>query len=147
MGIIEALSWAFGGLKNDSDFLFQNFLLGDNDRFYLLDFEYAGMNERGGILYELGYFFADNLFRKPAITKELFEEFLRVAEKVYKRCFDRKQIYWLALAVPVMQIWWGLLRYFSVKTTKEKKYFKDYILRRAEGIEFLFRDINKTSKK
>jgi hypothetical protein len=25
MGVIEALSWAFGGLKNDSDFLFQNF--------------------------------------------------------------------------------------------------------------------------
>ncbi|MDO8424810.1 MAG: phosphotransferase [bacterium] len=117
-----------------NDFLFQNFILGNNDKLYLLDFEYAGMNVRGGILYDFGYFFADNFFRKPAMNKDLFEEFLVLAERVYKRCFDRERIYWLALATPVLQIWWGLLRYFSVKSKKEKKYFKSYILKRVQGI-------------
>lgn len=136
------------GVPAHNDFIFQNFLIGKNDnKIYLLDFEYAGMNEKGGILYDFGFLFADNFFRNPPINKILFEKFLEVADKVYKRHLDRNQIYCLAVAVPIMQVWWGLLRYFSVKTQKEKKYFKDYILRRTEGIEFLFRDIDKTSKK
>jgi len=135
------------GVPAHNDFIFQNFLIGNDDKMYLLDFEYAGMNEKGGILYDFAFLFADNIFRNPPLTKKIFEKFLKIADRIYNQRLDRKQIYWLAVAVPVMQVWWGLLRYFDVKTKKKKKYFKSYILKRAEGIEFLFRDINKTSKK
>jgi thiamine kinase-like enzyme len=135
------------GVPAHNDFIFQNFLIGNNDKMYLLDFEYAGMNEKGGILYDFGFLFADNFFRNPPINKVLFEKFLEVADKVYKRHLDRNQIYCLAVAVPIMQVWWGLLRYFSVKTQKEKKYFKDYVFKRTKGIGFLFQNINKAPKK
>lgn len=121
-----------------NDFIFQNFIAGRNNRIYLLDFEYAGSSEKGGILYDFGFLFADNLFRNPPVTQELFEKFLEVAAKIYKKHLDKKQIYWLAIAVIIMQFWWGLLRYFSVKTKKEKKYFKDYISRRTKGIWQLY---------
>ncbi|MEK9134724.1 MAG: phosphotransferase [Patescibacteria group bacterium] len=126
-----------------NDFIFQNFLTGNNGKIYLLDFEYAGMSEKGGALYDFAFLFADNLFRKPTITKELFEKFLRVADKIYRQSLDRNQIWWLVATVAVMQVWWGLLRYFDVKTKKEKKYFKDYVLKRAKGILDLYKIISK----
>jgi thiamine kinase-like enzyme len=131
------------GVPAHNDFLFQNIIVGNNGRLYLLDFEYAGMNEKGGILYDFGYFFADNVFRNPPVNKELYDKFLNVADKIYNRRLDRKQIYWLALSTPLLQIWWGLLRYFSVKTKKEKKFFKDYILKRTKGIDYILEIIKK----
>lgn len=126
-----------------NDFIFQNFIVGKNNKIYLLDFEYAGSSEKGGILYDFGFLFADNFFRRPPIKQALFEKFLKLSDKVYKKTLDRKQIYWLAVAVTTMQFWWGLLRYFSVKKQKEKKYFKDYILKRARGIGFLYQIISR----
>lgn len=120
-----------------NDFIFQNLLVGDNGKVYILDFEYAGMNERGGIFYDFAFLFTDNFFRKEKIEKALFEKFLKIADKVYGENLDRRQIYRLTLAVTVMQVWWGILRYFSVKTGKEKRYFKDYILRRIGGIDLV----------
>lgn len=129
------------GVSTHNDFIFQNFILGDDGKVYILDFEYAGLNRKGGILYDFAFLFADNLFHKPPMTKEMFESFLKVADKIYGKTLDRSQIYWLVLSVPVMQIWWGLLRYFSVKTKKEKKYFKIYVLKRAKGILKLYHSI------
>jgi len=123
------------GAPAHNDFIFQNFIVGNDGKIYLLDFEYAGMSEKGGALYDFAFLFADNLFRKPSLTKGIFEKFLKIADKAYGRHLDRKQIYWLAIAVPVMQVWWGLLRYFDVKTIKEKKYFKEYVLKRAKIIK------------
>lgn len=130
-----------------NDFIFQNFILGKNGKVYLLDFEYAGLSERGGMLYDFGFLFTDNLFRKPPINQKLFEEFLKVADKIYKKNLDRKQIYWLALSVNVMQFWWALLRYFSVESRKEKKYFREYILKRTRGIFSLFQILKQTGVK
>lgn len=121
-----------------NDFIFQNFIVGEDGRIYLLDFEYAGMNGKGGILYDFAFLFADNFFRKPKINKALFEKFLKVADKIYNYHLDRKQIYWLAIAVFVMQIWWGLIRYFTVQSSKEKRYLKDYILKRTRIISKIY---------
>lgn len=126
------------GISTHNDFIFQNFLVGKDGRIYLLDFEYAGLSQKGGIVYDFGFLFADNLFRKQKITKELFEEFLSAADKIYGRRFDREQIYWSSIAAVLVQFWWGLVRYFSVKNSKEKKYFKDYVLKRVKGIDFIF---------
>lgn len=131
------------GVPAHNDFIFQNFLIGNNGKIYLLDFEYAGMSEKGGALYDFAFLFADNLFRKPPFTKEIFEKFLKIADRVYGRRLDKKQIYWLAIAATLVQFWWGLLRYFDVKTKKEKKYFKDYILKRAKGIQSLYQFVKK----
>lgn len=116
-----------------NDFIFQNFLIGKNKKMYLLDFEYAGQSKKGGMLYDFGFLFADNLFRSPKMTKSSFEEFLNVADKVYKKKLDRKQIYWSAIAATLVQIWWGILRYFAVPV-KERAYFKDYVMQRIQGI-------------
>lgn len=121
------------GTPTHNDFLFQNFLLGKDKKVYLLDFEYAGLNKKGGIFYDFGFLFADNLFRKPTVTKELFERFLVVADGVYKKKLDREQIYWAAVAATLVQIWWGVLRYFSVPDI-EKPYFRDYTETRIRGI-------------
>ena len=135
------------GISTHNDFIFQNFLIGKNSRIFLLDFEYAGQNIKGGIFYDFGFLFADNLFRNPPITLELFEKFLKVADKIYKKPLDRKQIYWSAIAAILVMFWWGIVRYFSVKNKKEKKYFKNYVLKRAKGILKLYCFLSKENKK
>jgi thiamine kinase-like enzyme len=125
------------GVPAHNDCIFQNFLVGKNGKVYLLDFEYAGLSMRGGMYYDFGFLFADNLFRKPVVTKDMFEDFLCVADKVYRQKLDRQQIYAAAAAVVVMQFWWAILRYFSVQTKKEKKYFAAYVRARAQKVEQL----------
>jgi hypothetical protein len=98
---------------------------------------------RAGMYYDFGFLFADNLFRRPRITKDLFEQFLSVADKVYGKKLDREQIYAAAQAVIVMQFWWGILRYFSVSTKKEKQYFAAYIRSRAQKAQELARSLVK----
>ncbi len=132
------------GVSTHNDFLLQNFLIGQKGNIYLLDFEYAGFNIRGCISYDFGFFLADNLFRKPSITKKLFEEFLDVVEREYKRRFNRKQIYWCAVAALLVQVWWGMLRYFSV-SPKERPYFKDYVQKRTEGVLELYSELKEKS--
>ena len=130
------------GISTHNDFLFQNFLVGKDKKIYLLDFEYAGLNKKGGIFYDFGFLLADNLFRKPPVTRELFEEFLTVADRVYKRRLDRKQIYWSAVAALLVQIWWGILRHFRV-SFRERPYFKEYVQKRVEGIMELYDGIKR----
>lgn len=123
------------GTATHNDFIFQNFLVDDNGKIYLLDFEYAGLNRRGGIIYDFGFLFADNFFRRPKMTQKLFEEFLSAADKIYGRRLDREKIYCLSAAAVLVMFWWGIVRYFSVKRKKEKRYFKDYILKRAREVD------------
>ncbi|MDO8473939.1 MAG: phosphotransferase [bacterium] len=132
------------GISTHNDFLLQNFLVGPKGKIYLIDFEYAGFNMRGGISYDFGFFFADNLFRKPAITKKLFEEFLDTVEKEYKRRLNRRQIYWCAVAALLVQVWWGILRYFSV-SPKERPYFKEYVQKRSIGVLDLYKELKEKS--
>jgi len=129
------------GIGTHNDFIFQNFLLDKKGKVYILDFEYAGMNMRGGRYYDFGFLFADNLFRRPVITKKTFEEFLSVADTMYKKKLDREQVYATVSAVIVMQFWWGIVRYFSVQTKKEKHYFAEYIKVRAKKAEDLLRNL------
>jgi thiamine kinase-like enzyme len=119
------------GVSTHNDFIFQNFLVGKHKKAYLLDFEYAGLNKRGGIYYDFGFLFADNLFRKPRMSKDIFEDFLAVADSVYGRILDREQIYAAASAVVIMQFWWGILRYSNVSSKKERQYFLRYTKKRA----------------
>jgi thiamine kinase-like enzyme len=129
----KALPLSKKGISTHNDFLLQNFLVGPKKKIYLIDFEYAGFNMRGGISYDFGFLFADNLFRRPVITKKLFEEFLDVVQKRYRKELNRPQIYWSAVAALLVQVWWGTLRYFSVPP-KERAYFKDYVQKRAKGV-------------
>lgn len=128
------------GISTHNDFLFQNFIVGKK-KIYMLDFEYAGFNRRDGFYYDFSFLFADNLFRKPPMTQEMFETLLQTADKVYKHNLNRKQIYYGALAAMLVMVWWGLLRYFNVKTKKEKNYFKDYIQKRSKGLLDLYNNL------
>lgn len=130
------------GTPTHNDFLFQNIIVGKDKKLYLLDFEYAGMNKKGGILYDFGFFFADNLFRKPPMTKKLFEGFLDIVDQVYKKKLNRQQIYWAAVTALLVQVWWGILRYFNV-FSKEKPYFQDYVERRIKGVFTLAQEIKR----
>ena len=78
------------------------------------------------------------------VTKKLFEEFLNVVEKEYKKRFDRRQVYWLAQAALLVQVWWGILRYFAV-SPKERAYFKEYVQRRIQGIVKLHKELSPNS--
>ena len=133
------------GTPAHNDFILQNFLIGKNGKIYLLDFEYAGMNQKGGYLYDFAFLFADNFFRYSS-SQPVFENFLEAADKIYGHRLDRGRIYWLSLAVSVMQIWWALLRYFDVSDQEEKEYFKDYIQKRTRAIKKIEKIAKNTSK-
>jgi thiamine kinase-like enzyme len=126
------------GVAAHNDLIFQNFLIGKNGRLYLLDFEYAGRNTKGGIFYDIGYIFRDSFFNHPVMDKKTFERFLRAADKAYKRKFDREQIYWSVMAALLVGIWWGVLRFFDAPE-KEQSYFSRYVQRGVRGVYSLER--------
>ena len=121
------------GISTHNDFIFQNILVAKSNRVYLLDFEYAGLNKKGGIFYDLGYVFRDSFFNPPLMSSKMFEQFLSAADKVYKRRLDRSQIYWAVIAALLVGIWWGVMRYFSVPR-KERAYFQTYARRGVQGV-------------
>lgn len=121
------------GVATHNDFIFQNFLVGKNGKLYLLDFEYAGLNTKGGIFYDIGYPFRDSFFNPPRMSPETFERFLSIADNAYKKKLDRDQIYWAVIAALLVGIWWGILRYFSVPR-REQPYFYRYVRRGVKGL-------------
>ena len=135
-----------GKISTHNDLIFENLRLSRSGKVYLLDFEYAGFNIRNGLHYDLGIILGGNLFQKKPIKIETFEEILEKAEKIYKKKLDKRRIYFGALINILVMFWWGLVKYFSSTTRKEKAYFRKYVLKRAEGIEFLFDFIKKRKK-
>lgn len=130
------------GISTHNDFIFQNILVAKNSRMYLLDFEYAGLNKRGGVFYDLGYVFRDSFFNPPRMGPKTFERFLSAADKAYKKKLDRSQIYWAVIAALLVGIWWGVLRYFSVPR-KERAYFYAYVQRGVQGVLMLYSKVKK----
>ena len=122
------------GVSTHNDVIFQNILVAKNGNLYLLDFEYAGLNTKGGIFYDLGYVLRDSFFNPPRMSVQMFEQFLLRADKAYRRHLDREQIYWSVVAALLVGIWWGVLRYFSV-SQKERAYFCRYVQRGVRGVE------------
>lgn len=136
----------FGGkLSTHNDLIFENLRLGKDGKVYLLDFEYAGLNIRDGLHYDLGIIFGGNLFQKNPIKPEIFKEILKKAKKIYKKDLDDYKIYCGALTNILVMFWWGVVKYFSSKTKTEKRYFRDYVLKRGKGIEELYHYIKKRS--
>lgn len=131
-----------GGISTHNDLIFENLRLGRDGKVYLLDFEYAGFNIRDGLHYDLGIILGGNLFQKNPIKIETFEEILKKAEKIYKKDLDNQKIYHGALINILVMFWWGIVKYFNSQTKEEKKYFKDYVLKRAQGINHLYNFIN-----
>ena|SRR3989344_425265 len=133
-------------LSTHNDLIFENLRLGKNGKVYLLDFEYAGFNIRDGLYYDLGIILGGNLFQKNPITIKIFEEILEKAKKIYKKDFDDYKLYCGALTNVLVMFWWGIVKYFSSHTKAEKKYFKNYILKRAKGIQYLYNLIDKKQR-
>jgi len=126
---------AYGrGVSTHNDVIFQNILVAKDGNLYLLDFEYAGLNTKGGIFYDLGYVLRDSFFNPPRMRMQMFEQFLLRADKTHKKHLDREQIYWSVIAALLVGIWWGVLRYFSVPQ-KERAYFRRYIQRGVRGVK------------
>ena len=127
-----------GRLSTHNDLIFENLRMGRNGKIYILDFEYAGYNIRNGLYYDLGIILGGNLFYKNPIKFKIFEQFLEKAKKRYGEKLNDNKIYCGALINILVMFWWGLVKYFSSTTKKEKKYFRDYVLKRARGIEDLY---------
>ncbi len=87
-----------GKLSTHNDLIFTNLRLGKDKKIYILDFEYAGLNIRNGLYYDLGIILGGNLFYKKPIKIKTFEEILKKAKKIYKRKLDDYKIYCGALA-------------------------------------------------
>lgn len=134
-----------GKISTHNDLIFENLRLGKDNRIYLLDFEYSGFNLRSGLYYDLGIILGGNLFQKNPIKIKTFEEILQKAQKIYKKNLPKEKIYAGALTNILVMFWWGIVRYFSVQNREEKRYFKNYVLRRAEKIKFLFDVVSKMS--
>lgn len=132
-----------GKISTHNDLIFENLRLGEDGRIYLLDFEYAGLNIRSGLHYDLGIILGGNLFYPKPIRLETFNKFLESAEEIYKRDLDYKEIYYGALTNILVMFWWGTVKYFSSTAREEKKYFREYVLKRARKIEDVFAFINK----
>lgn len=134
-----------GKLSTHNDLIFTNLRMGKDGKIYILDFEYAGLNVRNGLYYDLGIILGGNLFYEKPITVKIFEEFLKKAKRIYGKDLDNYKIYCGALTNVLVMFWWGVIKYFSSKAASEKKYFKKYVLDRAEGIEKLYQYIKKGS--
>lgn len=135
-----------GEVSTHNDLIFENLRLMKDGRVYLLDFEYAGLNIRQGIYYDLGIILGGNLFQKNPIKIETFEKILKKADGIYKKELDRKKIYFGALINVLVMFWWGIVKYFSPETKEEKKYFyikREYVLKREKGINFVYNFIKK----
>ena len=135
-----------GKLSTHDDLIFENLRLGKDGKIYILDFEYAGHNIRNGLHYDLGIILGGNLFYKNPIKIKTFEEILEKAKKIYQKDLDDNKIYWGALTNVLVMFWWGVIKYFSSATEAEKKYFKDYVLKRGRGIERLFNVVKKINR-
>lgn len=135
-----------GKISTHNDLIFDNLRLGKDGKIYILDFEYAGYNIRDGVHYDLGIILGGNLFYEKPIKIKTFEEILKKAKKIYRKNLSDYKVYCGALTNVLVMFWWGLVKYFSSKGKKEKKYFKDYVLKRAKGIEFLFKFIKRYNK-
>jgi thiamine kinase-like enzyme len=141
-------SFSLGGkVSTHNDLIFENLRLGRNRKIYLLDFEYAGFNIRDGLHYDLGIILGGNLFQKNPIKIEVFEEILKRAKEIYREDLNDYKIYCGALTNILVMFWWGVVKYFSSSTKEENKYFKNYVLKRAQGTEFLYDFINKKVKR
>ena len=132
-----------GKVSTHNDLIFENLRLGKNGKICLLDFVYGGFNIRQGIYYDLGIILGGNLFQKNPIRIETFEEILEKAKKIYKNKLDRNKIYLGALINVLVMFWWGIVKYFSSITKEEKKYFKVYLLKRARGVQLLYKIIKR----
>ena len=141
----QKLSVPKRGVSTHNDCIFQNILVAENNKMYLLDFEYAGLNKRGGIFYDLAYVFRDSFFNPPRMSKKTFERFLSVADKAYGKRLDRSQIYWAVIAALLVGIWWGVLRYFSVPR-KERAYFETYVHRGVQGLLEVYSKVKKGAR-
>ena len=140
IGKIVEKNLEFGGkISTHNDLIFENLILDKNGKVYLIDFEYAGLNIRDGLHYDLGIILGGNLFHKNPIIIENFEKFLKEAKKIYGKDLDDGKIYCGALTNVLVMFWWGAVKYFSSTGRKEKKYFRKYVLDRAEGIESLYK--------
>jgi len=133
-------------VSTHNDLIFENLRLGKDGRVYLLDFEYAGFNIRNGLHYDLGIILGGNLFQKNPIKISTFEEILKRTKEIYKKELNDYKIYCGALTNILVMFWWGLVKYFSSTTKEEKRYFKNYVLKRAQKIEFLFKFVKKKYK-
>ena len=127
-----------GAISTHNDLIFENLRLGKDGRIYLLDFEYAGFNIRDGLQYDIGIILGGNLFQKNPIKIKTYQEILKRASKIYRQKFDSHKACCGALTNILVMFWWGVVKYFSSDTKEEKNYFREYVLKRARGIEFLF---------
>ncbi len=127
-----------GKLSTHNDLIFENLRVGKDGKIYILDFEYAGFNIRNGLHYDLGIILGGNLFYKKPIKIKTFEEILKKAREIYRRNLSKEKIYYGALTNILVMFWWGLVKYFSSTQKEEKKYFRDYVFGRAEGIGRLY---------
>ena len=103
-----------------------------------MDFEYAGFNIRDGLHYDIGIILGGNLFQKNPIRIKTYEKIIKKASIIYGQEFNSYKAYCGALTNVLVMFWWGMVKYFSSTTKEEKKYFKDYVVKRAKGIKFLF---------
>lgn len=132
-----------GSISTHNDLEFENLLLGTDGKVYLLDFEYAGFNVRGGISYDFGTLLGDNIFHGQPLTLELFDQIVTLANKIYKLKFDKEKIFYGALADFLVMFWWALAKYFTAETQKEKQYLLSHALQGVRGIKELSRILPK----
>lgn len=123
-------------VSTHNDLIFSNLFLGEDNKIYLLDWEYAGFNIRG-IHYDFGSLLGENLFHKRPLTLEVYRKILEKACQMYGRKFDVLRAYYGALTNVIVTFWWGLAQYFRATTEERRDYFRNYVPKRIQGIKFL----------
>lgn len=132
----KGLSKEKRGISTHNDLIFSNLFLGEDNKIYLLDWEYAGLNIRG-IHYDFGSLLGENLFHKKPLTIEAYNKILERACRIYGKNFDVSKAYYGALANVIVTFWWGLAHYSRALTEERRQYFRRYVPKRIQGIKFL----------
>lgn len=116
-----------------NDLVLANLRMGRDGEVRLLDFEYAGFNNRG-LHYDYGTLFGENVFADNPMTKDIFEKILEQASRTYGAKFDPEKAYREAFVNMIVTFWWGLVKHLQASDEKERQYFSQYVRERAEKI-------------
>lgn len=116
-----------------NDLVLGNLRMGRDGEVRLLDFEYAGFNNRG-LHYDYGTLFGENVFANNPMTEEIFEKILEQAGSTYGAKFDPEKAYRAASVNMIVTFWYGLVQHLQAPDEKRREEFSQYVRERIGKI-------------
>lgn len=121
-------------VSTHNDLVYGNLRVEAGGRVRVLDFEYAGFNVKGGLHYDFGTLFGENLFGEKPIDNPIFEGVLEKASAAYGTEFRPEKAYVGAAVNIIVTFWWGMVKLMQAASESERAYYQRYVDERRQKI-------------